>query len=115
MHLLALAPVVGVLLVPCASTKPVIFISYSHKDEPERTPDGDIRWLTEIQGYLVPAANGTFELWTDEDIAGGADWEKDIKAKLATCDICILLVSRHSLASKYVIEVEIETILERQR
>jgi hypothetical protein len=101
--------------MPSASTKPVIFISYSHKDEPERTPDGDIHWLTEIQGYLVPAANGTFELWTDEDIAGGADWEKDIKSKLAACDICILLVSRHSLASKYVIEVEIETILERQR
>src|SRR5262245_19859853 len=115
MHLHALAQVVGVLFVPSASTKPIIFISYSHKDEPERTPDGDVRWLTEIQGYLVPAVNGTFELWTDEDIAGGADWEKDIESKLAECDICILLVSRHSLASKYVIEVEIETILERQR
>src|SRR5437870_4147148 len=98
-----------------SSAKPVIFISYSHKDEPERAPEGDVHWLTELQAYLAPAANGTFELWTDEDIDGGADWEKDIKTKLAVCDICILLVSRHSLASKYVMEVEIETIRERQR
>jgi hypothetical protein len=97
------------------TAKPIIFISYSHKDEPERTPEGDIHWLTEIQSYLAPAVNGTFELWTDEDIAGGTDWEKDIKGKLAVCAICILFVSRHSLASKFVIDVEIATILERRR
>jgi tetratricopeptide (TPR) repeat protein len=95
--------------------KPVIFISYSHKDEPERTPEGNIHWLTDIQAYLAPAANGIFELWSDEEIAGGADWEKEIKNKLAVCDICVLFVSRHSLASKYVMEVEIEAIRERQR
>jgi len=98
-----------------ASSKPVIFISYSHKDEPERAPEGDIHWLTEILSYLASAANGVIQLWSDEDMAGGADWEREIKAKLANCDICILFVSRHSLASKYVIDVEIETILERQR
>lgn len=44
--------------------KPVIFISYSHKDEPERTPEGEIHWLTEVQSYLAPlvkAADGTYE------------------------------------------------------
>jgi hypothetical protein len=96
--------------MPTAPAKPIIFISYSHKDEPERTPEGEIYWLSEIQSYLAPAANGIFQLWTDEDMAGGADWESDIKAKLAVCNICVLLVSRHALASKYVIEVEIETI-----
>jgi hypothetical protein len=97
-----------------ASTKPVIFISYSHKDEPERTPEGDIHWLNEIQDYLAPATNGVFDLWTDEDVAAGVDWEKEIQGKLAACDICILLVSRHSLASKYVIDTEIATIHKRQ-
>lgn len=98
-----------------ASTKPVIFISYSHKDEPERAPEGDIHWLVEILSYLAPAANGVIQLWTDEDMAGGVDWEREIRGKLAACDICILLISRHSLASKYVIDTEIATILERQR
>ncbi len=101
--------------MPTAARRPTIFISYSHKDEPERAPEGDIHWLTVIQDYLAPATTGTFQLWTDEDMAGGADWEKEIKRKLADCDICILLVSRHSLASQYVIDVEIATILERQR
>jgi hypothetical protein len=95
--------------------QPVVFISYSHKDEPDRAHDGDIHWLTEVQSYLWPAANGIFEFWTDEEIAGGADWESEIKAKLAICDICILLLSRHSLASKYVTEVEIESIRQRQQ
>ncbi|MEA2818303.1 MAG: hypothetical protein QOJ86_307 [Bradyrhizobium sp.] len=95
--------------------KPVIFVSYSHKDEPEQDPDGNIHWLRDILSYVAPAVNGTYELWTDEDITGGADWESNIKEKLAACDICILLVSRHSLASKYVIEVEIDTILKRQQ
>jgi hypothetical protein len=98
--------------------KPVVFISYSHKDEPEqRPPEGEIYWLREIQSHLQPAvrrANGTFEIWTDENMAGGADWESDIKAKLAVCDICILLVSRHSLASDYVIDIEVETIRRRR-
>ena len=58
------------------TAKQVIFISYSHLDEPERTPEGDIHWLTDIQAYLAPAANGIFELWTDENMAGGVDWEK---------------------------------------
>jgi hypothetical protein len=98
-----------------ASTKPVIFISYSHKDEPDRAPEGEIYWLSEIQKYLVPATKGVFTLWTDEDMAAGADWKKEIKDKLVDCDICILLVSPHSLASEYVIEIEIATILERQR
>jgi tetratricopeptide (TPR) repeat protein len=95
--------------------KPVIFVSYSHKDEPEHDSDGDIHWLRDILSYVAPAVNGTYELWTDEDIVGGSDWETKIKEKLAACDICILLVSRHSLASKYVIEVEIDTILKRQQ
>jgi hypothetical protein len=98
-----------------ASTKPVIFISYSHKDEPDRAPEGDIYWLTEIQKYLAPATKGVFTLGNDEDMAAGADWKKEIKDKLADCDICILLVSPNSLASGYVIEIEIATILERQR
>ena len=100
-----------------APGEPVVFISYSHMDEPERTPEGEIYWLREIQSHLRPAirrANGRFGVWTDAAITGGADWESDIKAKLAVCDICILLVSRHSLASEYVIDVEIETIQQRQ-
>jgi hypothetical protein len=29
-----------------ASTKPVIFISYAHADEPEKPADGEVKWLS---------------------------------------------------------------------
>ena len=45
---------------------------------------------------------------------GGADWEREIGQKLRACDIFILLVSRHSLSSDYVVDKEIAIIRERQ-
>ena len=102
-----------------APGKPVIFISYSHKDEPAQVQPGEVCWLSEIQSYLSPALkNGcpaTYELWDDRQIAGGNEWRAEIEAKLAACTICILLLSRHSLNSDFVIKVEVETIQARQR
>ena len=45
---------------------------------------------------------------------GGADWEQEIEQKLRACDIFILLVSRHSMASDYVVDKEIAIIRERR-
>ena len=65
-------------------TKPVIFISYSHKDEPEKPRDDEIQWLSFVRTYLQPAVkNGIFDLWVDEHMHGGADWDPEIEAKLA--------------------------------
>jgi tetratricopeptide (TPR) repeat protein len=72
--------------------------------------------LNYVQSFLAPAnKDGKFELWTDdEDIAGGHNWQTALKEKLDECDVYLLLVSRHSLASNYVAK-EIEAILERDR
>jgi tetratricopeptide (TPR) repeat protein len=95
--------------------KPIIFISYCHKDEPNPAGPGENPWLTYVQSFLQPAMkHAAFEIWTDENIPGGDEWEQHIKAKLAACHICILLVSRHSLNSRYCINVEIEAIRQRQ-
>ncbi len=99
-----------------ASTKPVIFISYSHKDEPEKPRDGEVRWLSYVQYHLAPAVKSAlFDLWVDEDIPGGDKWKATIAAKLNACDVCVLLVSPNSLASDYIIDVEVKTIRKRQR
>jgi hypothetical protein len=99
--------------------QPVVFISYSHKDEPDQPQPGEVRWLSEIQSYLRPAVKNscpaTYELWDDRQIAGGTAWRAEIEAKLAACTICILLLSRHSLDSEFVLKVEVETVQERQR
>src|SRR4051795_1208114 len=105
--------------MPSEPGKPVIFISYSHKDEPDQPQPGEVRWLSEIQSYLSPALKhgcpATYDLWDDRQIAAGDKWRAEIEAKLAACTICILLLSRHSLNSDFVIKVEVEAIQEWQR
>src|SRR5689334_12954991 len=94
---------------------PTIFISYSHKDEPDPAlyPNAD-RWLTFVTSPLGPAqAHGHLELWDDRAIEGGGHWKKQIDDALSRCAVCILLVSRHSLTSRVILDVEMRPILER--
>jgi hypothetical protein len=101
--------------MPTEPKKPLIFISYAHADEPERPAEGEIQWLTFVTGYLRPAMKrGAVDLWLDRLIPGGANWEREIEPKLRACDIFILLVSRHSLSSDYVVDKEVALIRDRQ-
>jgi hypothetical protein len=96
--------------------KPVIFISYSHKDEPEKPAADEVAWLTFVQSFLAPVVKvGIFDIWVDEHLHGGDALDPEIKKKLAACDIFVLLASRFSLASTYVVETEIATIRQRQK
>jgi TIR domain/AAA ATPase domain len=95
--------------------KPVIFISYSHKDEPEHPRDGEVQWLSFVRTYLQPAVkHGIFDLWVDQNMPGGTDWDPEIEKKLRACDVFILLVSANSMASDYIIDKEIAIVRERQ-
>src|SRR5277367_5797335 len=101
--------------MPTESGKPLIVISYAHADEPEHPAEGEVKWLSFVTGYLRPAIkHGAVDLWLDGLMPGGADWEREIEQKLRACDIFVLLVSRHSLASNYVVDKEIPIIRERQ-
>src|SRR6202044_1587630 len=42
------------------------------------------------------------------------DWDPEIERKLRACDIFVLLVSRHSLSSDYIVDKEIAIIRDRQ-
>jgi hypothetical protein len=55
------------------------------------------------------------ELWDDNRIDGGNEWREEIDRALERCDICILLVSRYSLSSRFILDVEMKCILERHR
>jgi hypothetical protein len=75
----------------------------------------EIQWLTFVTGYLRPALkHGAVEIWIDRLMKGGEDWDQEIERKLRACDIFILLCSRHSLSSDYVVDKEIAIIRERQ-
>jgi len=67
------------------TTKPVIFISYSHKDEPKDGPD-DEKWLSYVQYHLAPAVKSAlFELWVDEDMPGGYRWKAQAQRVRCLC------------------------------
>src|SRR5216684_1505041 len=99
------------------STKPVIFISFSHKDEPEKPGPDEVAWLSFVQSFLEPVVKmtGVFDLWADHHLHGGDELNPEIARKLAACDIFVLLVSRYSLASTWVVDKEITTIRQRQK
>jgi hypothetical protein len=97
--------------MPPDSTKPIIFISYAHDDGPEH----NAKWLSFVCSFLDPGEqDGAFVVWTDRLMRGGEDWNKEIEQKLRACDIFVVLVSRHSTSSKYIVEKEIAIIRERQ-
>jgi tetratricopeptide (TPR) repeat protein len=101
--------------MPAGTTKPVIFISYAHADEPEHPRDGEVQWLSFVRTFLQPAVKGgIFDLWEDRHMTGGADWDPEIEEKLRACDIFILLVSANSMASDYIIDKELAMIRARQ-
>ena len=51
--------------------KPILFISYSHLDEPERPGEGEVRWLSFVVGHLRPAEkHGAVEIWLDRLMEG---------------------------------------------
>ena len=101
--------------MPTDPKKPLIVISYAHEDEPETPAEGEVKWLSFVTGYLRPAVkHGAVDLWLDRLISGGGEWEREIEQKLHICDIFLLLVSRHSLSSDYVVDKEIALLRERQ-
>lgn len=84
---------------------PVIFISYSHKDRDE---------LEYVRSHLSPLLGlGVVTIWDDNELQIGDDWKGDINSAIDACKVFILLVSRHSLGSKFIRETEVPRILPR--
>ncbi len=102
-----------------SETKPLVFISYAHLDEPDPPEDlaaGKIRWLSFVMRFLRPGEKGRrYEVWMDRLMPGGADWSPEIAAKARACDIFVLLVSANSTGSDYILDKEIPIIRERQK
>jgi hypothetical protein len=82
-----------------------IFISYSHKDR---------QWLEELFTHLAPFRD-TFDVWADSRIDAGANWEDQIKKAIDDADAAIILVSANYLASDFLQEIEIPSILKARQ
>jgi tetratricopeptide (TPR) repeat protein len=97
-----------------SSTKPIIFISYAHKDGLSKPLESGVDWLEFVLEHLRPGERaGHYSLWVDLQMMGGANWEAEIQQKLRVCDIFILLVSRRSMSSDFILDSELAIIRER--
>jgi formylglycine-generating enzyme required for sulfatase activity len=87
--------------------QPLIFISYSHKDE-----DLKNRLLAQL-GILETA--GLTSVWDDDRIGAGEDWEDKIAKAMRQARIAILLISANFLSSDFISGQEVPELLRRRR
>jgi len=82
-----------------------IFISYAHEDE---------RLCKKLRTYLrsLERVKGV-EVRSDRNVAGGAEWEREISLYLNTAQIILLLISPDFMASDHCYHIEMERALER--
>lgn len=84
-------------------THPVVFISYSHKDDNEKT---------ELVNHLSVLPD--VELQFDDQIDAGADWETEISRLVEQAHIAILLISANFLTSGFIRNKQIPALLQRR-
>ncbi|MGI9486366.1 MAG: toll/interleukin-1 receptor domain-containing protein [Geminicoccaceae bacterium] len=89
------------------AAKPLIFISYSHRDREAK------EFVDRHLGVLRTAGN--IEVWHDGEIAVGDDWYQKIETKLIDCAVAVLLVSTDFLSSDFCIKEEVSRLLERRK
>ena len=83
----------------------VVFVSYAHED---------VEVWRRLEVLLKPLLRkGRLELWADTRIGVARRWEPEIERHLLRAELAVLLVSGDSLASDYVMEVELPRLLER--
>ena len=84
-----------------------IFISYSRKDKD---------WADLFESALkLGVTRKLYTTFTDRQIVPGDRWDREIKAKIASATIALVLVTPEYLGSDYVAGTELPTIVDRHR
>jgi hypothetical protein len=82
-----------------------IFISYAHED---------LEYKKELDKFLIGMKRSEeIEVWEDEQLQGGMEWNAEIKAQLNNADLILLLISIDFLNSNYIWRTELQTAMQR--
>ncbi|MET0646792.1 MAG: TIR domain-containing protein [Pyrinomonadaceae bacterium] len=84
-----------------------VFISYSHEDEEFK--DDLVMMLAGLK------RQGVIDPWQDRRIEEGDEWHRAIQDAMNGCDLAILLVSKHFIASRFIQDEELPRVLQRRR
>lgn len=85
---------------------PLVFISYSHKDE---------LWKDRLRPHLaVLARQGKIAIWDDRQIDAGVQWHPAILEVMERCKVAICLISADYLASEFCTGKELPELLKRR-
>jgi Effector-associated domain 1/TIR domain/CHAT domain len=88
------------------SLEPIeIFISYSHKDDDLR--DELVTHLSNLR------RQGKISAWHDRAIEAGLEWDTEIKIRLESAQIILLLISPPFMASDYCYDIEMQRAVQR--
>lgn len=82
-------------------TPRTIFISYSHRDTAYKDEIRNKLKIWERQNELA------VEIWSDDDIPGGATWSGEIEQALERSDLAILVVTDNFLTSTFIMDKEL--------
>ena len=82
-----------------------IFCCYAREDQ---------SLLLKLRAHLAFLERaGSLNVWYDQDISPGADWEKEINKHLNTAHIILLLISTDFITSEYCYSKEMMRAMER--
>ena len=86
--------------------KPLVFVSYSHKDS---------KWLEELKPHFGALdRTGKIRYWDDKRIRQGDRWFDEIRTALADTRYAVLLVTKHFLDSNFVLQEEVPYLLTQE-
>ena len=88
-------------------TPATVFLSYSHKDEKEKDA-----LLSHLR--VLEHAGLSIDLWSDDRIGAGEDWEREITEAMERASVAILLISHNFLTSDFILKKEVRPLLERR-
>jgi TIR domain len=98
------------MTVPISPHSPApidVFISYSHKDDDLRS-----KLVTHLSSLKRQRKIAD---WFDREIEAGSEWEAQLKNKLESSPVILLLISADFLASDYCYDIEMKRAIERHK